>query len=288
MYTYVHVYVYVSATASTLLSLHMIHIMWVYVCFFWIHTHAHTHTWHHHKHTQTHVRIHNANVCTHSRSLRSQMQHTHSLSLSLSHTHTHTHTHALTHAHTHQVKAWWHLSQKHAIQWLRAQQLLHLGYTTVHCQVQGGKRSNTWHVHTHVLTYWIQDLRRHLECKLWRIQWSQYYWWNHYSCLITIIVLQLSHWIFHVCDMTVPYMWHCPSICVTWLLRMCDMIPPVWAFVQNMCSHYRHLQEVWVVSEQKIWRFFWFCYYKESRDSWYTSFHPTTFKKFGGSNLLFV
>jgi len=36
-------------------------------------------------------------------------------------------------------------------------------------------------------------------------------------------------WLIHLCDMTHQYAWHDSSICVTWLIHMCDMTHPyVW------------------------------------------------------------
>jgi len=41
-----------------------------------------------------------------------------------------------------------------------------------------------------------------------------YVWHDSFICVT---------WLFHMCDMTLSYVWHDSFICVTWLFHMCDM-----------------------------------------------------------------
>ena len=43
-------------------------------------------------------------------------------------------------------------------------------------------------------------------------------------------------WLIHVCDMTHPCVWHDSSMCVTWLIHVCDMTHPCVWHDSSMCA----------------------------------------------------
>ena len=67
-----------------------------------------------------------------------------------------------------------------------------------------------------------------------------YVWHDSFICVT---------WLFYMCDMTLSNVWHDSFICVTWLFRMCDMTPSyVWhdsCFIHMTPSCVRICSHVW-------------------------------------------
>jgi len=135
------------------------------------------------------------------------------------------------------------------------------------------------------------DLRRHCQWKLSRMQRSRYdsmesLQSSHCNHLITIVSLQ--NWC----------VWHDSSVYVAWPMHTCDVTHPrVWHDLSCVSIQSEWIQSVnsFEVSKRNLSCFrkrdveiFWFCWYKESRISWYTSFHSTIFKYSGCTNFLLV
>ena len=69
---------------------------------------------------------------------------------------------------------------------------------------------------------------------------------NSYTLCIYIPIL--THYVYLMCDMPHPYVWHAVFICVTWRIHMCDMTHPyVWHAAFICMWHDAFICVTWLV-----------------------------------------